>query len=175
MIEVGFTLTSKELIVAGKKHTTNHSNIIIFIYLIGNTSSFDESIYTYYGYNATDVGIYTMIKGKQEHPRGLLNHVLTQRLLFSRISIILRMEPCWPGRKLSPMAAMIACVEQLVRESKEPHHVIADSAFAASQAIEDLSVLKNSVASISINNSATSGMSKLYQVISQELPAGKVT
>jgi len=42
--------------------SVQHESTFIFI-LLGNTFSFDESVYTYYGYDATDSGIYTMISG----------------------------------------------------------------------------------------------------------------
>ena len=116
-----------------------------------------------------------MIEGKQEHPRGLLNHVLSQRLMKSRIPIVLCMEPRWPGRKLKPQSAMMRCCENMVAVTGEPHHIYADSAFNASQSIIDLHGLNNSVATISINRSTNSGMAKLYSVISQELPINWVS
>lgn len=116
-----------------------------------------------------------MIEGKQEHLRGLLNHVLSQRLVESRIPIVLDMEPRWPGRKLKPQSAMIKCCENMIAITGEPHHVYADSAFNASQSILNLQGLHNSVATISINRSTNSGMAKLYSVISQELPVNWVS
>jgi len=110
--------------------------------------------------------------GKQEHPRGLLNHVLSQCLCYTRIPIILEMQPHWPGLKKTPAGAMISCVQRLVTESGEQHHVIADSAFAASNSIDNLTAL-NSFATISINNSTTSGLAPFYQFISQDLPVGQ--
>ena len=107
-----------------------------------------------------------MIKEKQEHLRGLLNHVLSQRLVKSRILIILDMEPHWPGWKLKPQSVMIKCCENMIAIIGEPHHVYADSAFNASQSILNLQGLHNSIATISINRSTNSGMAKLYSVIS---------
>lgn len=142
--------------------------------MIGNTSSYDESIYTYYGYDATHVGIYTMIEGKQEHPRGLLDHCLSQRLPLSRLPVLLDIEPRWPGRKLKPMSAMVRAAERLIKITGQPHHMIADSAFCAKASIMHLLALKDSVATISINSSTNSGMKNLYDFISQDLLVGKV-
>jgi hypothetical protein len=115
-----------------------------------------------------------MIEGKQEHPRGLFNHGLAQRLALSRIAILVSMQPCWPGRKLKPFCALVALVEKMVTLTQLPHHVIADSAFCASKALKDIAALRNSVATISINRATNSGMADLYSVISQDLPYNKV-
>ena len=72
------------------------------------------------------------------------------------------------------MAAMISCVERMVGQSREPHHVIADSAFAASQSIEEFKVLNNTVATISINNSTTSGFAQFNTFMSKNLAEGEV-
>lgn len=68
---------------------------------------------------------------------------------------------------------MLACVQRARGGSTEPYHIIADSAFAAKRSMEEFGSLGNSVVSISINNTPTSGFSSLYSFISQDLPANQ--
>jgi hypothetical protein len=129
-------------------------------------------VQTYYGHDATDVGIYSMMGGKQEHSRGTLVYNLTQRLLKSRLPIIIESQPRLPGNKLSPVMSMFACVKRLKGGSTRLHHIIADSAFAAAKSIKELTVLYNTYVTISINNSPTSGLAAVHNFINQDLPHG---
>jgi hypothetical protein len=97
----------------------------------------------------------------------------TQRLLKSRLPIIIESEPHIFGKKLSSHYAIVACTEWLLEGTTESHHVIADSAFAASRSIEQFAGINNSVVTMSINNSTTSGFGSVYQFIQQKLPKGR--
>lgn len=134
----------------------------------------DESIYDYYGKDATLDGIYSLMGGKMEHPRGLLSQSLTQRLALSRLPIVLLWRPRLPGEKLKPTSAIVSCIQDLTSITKGAHHVYADSAFAADATIRNLQSLYHSTATITFNRSFGSGMAKLYDIMSQDLPINKV-
>lgn len=134
----------------------------------------DESVYDYYGKDATLDGIYSLIAGKMEHPRGLMSQSLTQRLPLSRLPIVLLWRPRLPGEKLKPTSAIVSCAQELVSIAKESHHIYADSAFAADTTIRALRSLHNSTGTISFNHSFAFGMTKLYDIVAQDLPIYKV-
>lgn len=113
-----------------------------------------------------------MIPGKQEHSRGTLIYNLTQRLLKSRLPIIIESQPRLPKEKLTPAMSMFACVKRLKGGSSRLHHITADSAFAAAKSIRELSELYNTLVTISINNSTTSGFASVHHFITQDLPRG---
>ncbi len=83
-------------------------------------------------------------------------------MLKYQLSIVVEMEPCMPGQKLSPQSAIFACVERLIGTSQHHHRIIADSAFLTAKSITEFLALKNSVVSISIKFANI----KLYQPIS---------
>jgi hypothetical protein len=100
--------------------------LFLIILSIGNVSSFDESVETYFGHDATDVGIYSLMTGKQEHSRRLLAYNLTQRLLKSHLPIIIEAQPRLFGEKYTPAMSMYECVKRLQGGSTRKHHIIAD-------------------------------------------------
>lgn len=134
----------------------------------------DETIYDYYGRDATLDALYSVMGGKMEHPRGIMSQSLTQRLPLSRLPVVVLWRPRLPGEKLKPTSALVSCVETLVSLTKEPHHVYADSAFAGTTSINSLRALYHSTGTFSFNQSFGSGMVKLYDVVSQDLPIHKV-
>lgn len=118
------------------------------------------------------MGIYSLIPGKQEHSRGLLMYSLSQRLLKSRLPIVLESQPRLPGYKLTPAQSMYNCIQRLRSGSTDLHHIIADSAFAATKSIEELPTLYNTVATISVNGSPQSGLASVYSFMGQDLRQG---
>lgn len=114
-----------------------------------------------------------MIPGKQEHPRGVISYNLTQRLLRSRLVIVIESEPRLPGHKSSPVMAFFSLCKKWKGGSSRWLHAIADSAFAASKSMSELSQVYNIYVTISINNSTTSGFSNIFQFIGQNLQIGQ--
>lgn len=134
----------------------------------------DESTYDYYGLDATLDGLYSVMGGKMEHPRGVMSQSLTQRFPLARLPLVVLWRPRLPGDKLKPTSALLSCIETLVSITKEPHHVYADSAFVSTDTIRALGLLHHSVGTFSFNASFGSGLVKLHNIISEDLPVYKV-
>ena len=134
---------------------------MIEVFELGNEATVDESLLAYTG---KDMRVQAIDKYYPDKPHdyGLVNYLLTTKLLHSSHIIVTELQSRLPGEKDAPQAAMLKMIDRLL-----PHvdhlHVTADSGFSPLDSPLQLKGRKRSC-TIAFKKSASAELAALHTV-----------
>ncbi|KYQ88902.1 hypothetical protein DLAC_11814 [Tieghemostelium lacteum] len=149
---------------------TSFTKRIDELYILGNTSTIDESLFSYYGKDAHHLKISVTIPSKP-HPDGLLAYQICQRLPNSRLPIPIGWDLRTPQNKKAPYAACDKLITDLLIRTKDrnlTHHLIVDSGFATLSHIKDYKK-KNIIVTAAVKQSGSKHLSAISGLASKNL------
>ena len=146
-------------------------NLIWGVINPGNTLVIDESMFPYTGQDMRDAGIDMLLQGKP-HPYGQMAHGGMMRLSYTGLPIIVTACFRTPENKLSPSAAAYKMISNVAKRIFGKLHVIMDSGFHAGSTLRN-GVPCNTIVTIAINTSSSSGYRNLTLYASSGLSPGK--